>query len=63
MKVGIITMQLPMDYLNMHVFVYNDWSGGQLNGLMKLLSQMAKVNCGKCLIGCGNLNEFLSMGE
>lgn len=56
-------MQLPMDYLNMHVFVYNDWSGGAPNGLMKLLLLKWYINCGKCLIGCGNLNEFLSMGE
>lgn len=58
-----MAMQLEMHSRSMQVLVYKDWSGGAPNGLMKLLLLKWYINCGKCLIGWGSLNEFLSIGE
>lgn len=58
----IITMQFAIDYLNMQVLVYKDWSGGAPNGFIKFDLRKWYINCGKRFIIWGSLNEFLSMG-
>ena len=57
----IITIQLAMAYLSIHVLVYKDWSGGAPKGLIKLLLLRWYINCGKCFIIWGNLNEVGSI--